>query len=277
VLRSRSKIIEAGVLSAQTVFIHGIQLSTTETPPGSFDTSPAVPPDPQRIVWIIILTLLLFTMGVAGIVEIQRRCLERQAMLEAERVPNDSSKPPTVASLCCPCVSFDSNAASRVPPPVRKYHRKEYLKAQCDDDNSTLDESESSMEMTSRAATSRSSRSPQQKSSRSSDSPPLPTPPSHRPSPPPLPPPRSPVTPSRYTGLSNLRNTTLPVGMRSWKRFRLESCDLRILEADILERYDSHSLVHTWECALCLSAYLMTIFPTVRHVIHLRSLFHGSH
>jgi hypothetical protein len=48
--------------------------------------------------------------------------------------------------------------------------------------------------------------------------------------------------------------------MISTKRFRLETCDLRILEADILERYESTSLIHTWECALCLSAYIMTIY-----------------
>jgi hypothetical protein len=47
--------------------------------------------------------------------------------------------------------------------------------------------------------------------------------------------------------------------MRSVKRFRLETCDGRALEADIVERYEAESLVHTWECSLLLSAYLMTM------------------
>jgi hypothetical protein len=204
-MNSHSKILEAGVLSAQSVFIHGIQLSTTEIPPGSIEVPPPAPPAPEKIVWIIILTLLLFAMGVAGIVEIQRRCLERQAMLD--QVPNDPSKPPTVASLCCPCIAFEaSECAADSALPVRKYHHKEYLKAQCDDDDSSsFDDPDLSMEMTGIRKSSSGSGSnkdsrrsgdgqlPRQSSSGriiSSDSPPRPhTPPSSRPSPPPLPPP----------------------------------------------------------------------------------------
>jgi hypothetical protein len=120
-------LVELGLFSAQSVFLHGIQTTTTDIPPESFQLTSPTAPDPEKIVWIIILTLLLFAIGVAGIVELQRRCQKMHFDASEFAVSDDPSQPPTVASVCCPCLALESNSQLKE---VREFNQKTYLKAE---------------------------------------------------------------------------------------------------------------------------------------------------
>lgn len=78
--------------------------------------------------WIIILTLILFSVVVIGIVEMKRRCVDMKESYNSSSSSSTSASsfdhPKTIASLCCPC--FPS--LSPKLPPRRQQHSPRKVK-----------------------------------------------------------------------------------------------------------------------------------------------------
>ncbi len=129
---------EGGLNSAQTLFLHGLQSTTTSTQPVTSQSPSESSPDPNSIVWIIVGTLFLFGLSVFAISEGQKRCGEMKPNSFHYRYQGDIDPhhPPTVASICCPCIDLNGTDQKRVhilsSEKKRERRRKGYQKAQVD-------------------------------------------------------------------------------------------------------------------------------------------------
>jgi hypothetical protein len=100
---ANSWVHEAGLNTASALFINQIVSSTTTIPPDDWDSRHSAG-NPVGIVWIILLTVVIFAMGVSAIAALQKKCQEKAD-------PFTYRAPRTISSIICPCL--DSGERSR--------------------------------------------------------------------------------------------------------------------------------------------------------------------
>ena len=90
-----SQVKEAGLITASGLFVDKITSSITTIPPPSWKDSP--PAYSVGIVWSILLTIVIFALGVCAIAAIQRKCNEKAD-------PFTYRAPRSIATIVCPCL-----------------------------------------------------------------------------------------------------------------------------------------------------------------------------